>query len=121
MTVPLEIAFHGVDASDAVEQRVESEVEKLERHFDRITSCRVVIEAPHRRHSKGNLFDVKIHMTLPDHGDIVVNHNHGDKHQHEDPYVAIRDAFAAARRQLQDYVRIHQGKVKHHDDGADAV
>jgi cold shock CspA family protein len=34
---------------------------------------------------------------------------------HDDLYVAIRDAFAAARRRLQDYARRQRGVVKVHD------
>jgi len=121
MTVPLEIVFQGIAPSEAIERRIKTEVHKLERYHQRITACRVVVEAPHRRHSKGNLFQIRVHMTVPGHGDLVANQNHGDKHEHEDAYVAIRDSFAATRRQLQDFVRVHQGKVKSHGnhDAAD--
>jgi hypothetical protein len=36
------------------------------------------------------------------------------KPQHKDIDVAIRDAFKAARRQLQDYARRQRGQVKVH-------
>src|SRR4030095_15113929 len=39
---------------------------------------------------------------------------------HEDVYVAIRDAFNAAGRKLQDYARRHSGAVKVHDGGPPA-
>ncbi|MBT6442569.1 MAG: ribosome-associated translation inhibitor RaiA [Alphaproteobacteria bacterium] len=114
MTVPLEIVFQGIDPSEAIEQRIRAEVQKLERYHKRITACRVVVDEAHRRHSKGNLFQVRVHMTVPGHGDLVVNQNHGDNHAHEDAYVAIRDSFAATRRQLQEFVRVQKGKVKTH-------
>ncbi|MGB1547306.1 MAG: HPF/RaiA family ribosome-associated protein, partial [Alphaproteobacteria bacterium] len=58
METPLQISFRNMDPSEAVEANVREKAEKLERFFDRITSCRVVIEAPHRHHHKGKLYNV---------------------------------------------------------------
>ena len=115
MQVPLEIHFEDIGPSEAIEARARKEAEKLEEFYDRITSARVVISRPHRRHHKGNTYRVRIHMTLPGAPDIVVDHDPGDRYAHEDVYVAIRDAFRAARRQLQDEVRKRQGQVKVHE------
>ena len=102
MQVPLEIVFEGIDPSEFVEAKIRGEVDRLERFSDRITSCRVVVDAPHRHHKKGNLYLVRIHMTLPGGREVTINRNAHDKHAHEDAHVAIRDAFRAARRRLQD-------------------
>ncbi|MEZ5557595.1 MAG: HPF/RaiA family ribosome-associated protein [Pseudomonadales bacterium] len=115
MQTPLQIAWHGVDKSDALEEDIRGKVQKLEEFCDHITSCRVVVEAPHRHHNKGNLYRLRIDITVPDR-EIVVTRDPGDKHAHEDIYVAVRDAFDAARRQLQDYSRKRRGNVKHHDE-----
>jgi len=115
MQVPLQIQFEEIDPSAAVEARVREEAAKLEQFFDRITSTRVVVSKPHRRHRKGNSYRVRIHITLPGGGDIVIDRDPGDRGAHEDAYVTIRDAFRAARRQLQDSARKHQGKVKAHE------
>ncbi|MGF1609098.1 MAG: HPF/RaiA family ribosome-associated protein [Kiloniellales bacterium] len=115
MDVPLEVSFHNMDRSEAVEAKVREKAQKLERYFGRITSCRVVVEAPERRHAKGNLYRVKIELGVPARPPLIVNRHPGDKHSHEDVYVAVRDAFDAARRQLEDYAGKLSGKVKTHE------
>jgi cold shock CspA family protein len=87
---------------------------ELEQYYDRITSCRVVVEKEHRRHQKGNLYRVSVDLLVPG-KELVVSRKGPKNHAHEDVYVAIRDAFGAATRQLEDYVRSRQGKVKSHD------
>jgi cold shock CspA family protein/ribosome-associated translation inhibitor RaiA len=114
MQVEPETVFEGMDPSTAVEAAIAKEVTKLEQFYDRITACRVVIEAPHQRHQKGKLYNVRIHLTLPGQADVVASRHPGAHHAHEDAYVAIRDAFKAARRQLQDRVRTSRGQVKVH-------
>ncbi len=104
MEIPVQINFHDVDHSDAVEARIREKVEKLEQYSDRIIGCRVTVEAPHKHHHKGKLYTVKIDLTLPG-GEIVVAHDNHDDHAHEDVYVAIRDSFEAMRRQLKKHVR----------------
>lgn len=114
MTVPLQITFKDFPPSEAVELRIRERAERLERHHKRITECRVVVEAPHRKHQKGKLFHLNVLVVVPG-GEIIVNNESHDKHAHEDIYVAIRDAFAAAERQLEDFVRVKGGKVKTHE------
>lgn len=115
MQVPPQITFHNLDHSDAIENRVVEEITKLEQFYDRITSCRVVVERPQRRHQKGDTYAVRIFLELPGGKSIVVNRDAGQDHSHEDAFVAIRDSFGSARRQLQDLVRVRHGDVKHHD------
>jgi len=49
----------------------------------------------------------------------VVSRDHHDKQAHEDVYVALRDAFAAASRQLEEYGRIQRGEIKNHKPPTD--
>ncbi|MFZ0257493.1 MAG: HPF/RaiA family ribosome-associated protein [Gammaproteobacteria bacterium] len=114
MQLPLQIAFRNVDSSAAVEAYVRERAEKLDKFYDRIMACRVVIEVPHRHHHKGNLYRARIDLTVPD-GELVFSKEPGDEHAHEDIYVAIRDAFDGAQRQLEDYVRRRRGHVKTHE------
>lgn len=113
MQVPLEITFRGIPHSDAVETRVREKVAKLEKFCDNITSCRVAVEADHHHQHQGNLYKIRIDVNVPG-KHIVVSRDHHDKQSHEDIYVTLRDAFAAATRQLEEYVRIHRGEVKNH-------
>lgn len=114
MQVPLEIRFHNLDRSDAIEAAVRERAGKLERFAADIVSCRVTIEAPHKHRRQGKLYGVKVDLRLPG-GEIVASREPDAHHAHEDVYVALRDAFDAARRQLQDYVRVRQAKVKTHE------
>ena len=115
MQVPLKIVFEGMDPSPAIEKLIRDEAAALEQFYDRITSCRVVFERPHRHQHKGNVYAVRIHLDLPGQRDVIIDRSPGKDHRHEDPYLTVRDAFHEARRQLQDQVRIRRGKVKAHE------
>jgi len=114
MEVPLDLAFRNMDPSEAAAERVREKTAKLGQYFDRIHSCRVVIEAPHRHHHKGKIYKVSIEIGVPGQR-LVVNRSPDKKHAHEDVYVAIRDAFNDARRQLEHHARKTAGKVKFHE------
>ena len=113
MQTPLQISFRHMDTSDAVEARIRSRIEELERFFDRIISCRVVVECRHPRQHQGNLFRVRVDLKVPGH-EIVVGRDPEAHHAHEDVHVAIRDAFDATRRLLEDHIRKDRGEVKLH-------
>lgn len=114
MQIPVQVTFRNMDPSEAVEANVREKAEKLERYFDRIISCRVVVESPHRRHHKGKLYNVSIDIGVPG-KEIVVNHSGPKNHAHEDVYVAVRDAFKSASRRLEDHARKVRGEVKSHE------
>jgi ribosomal subunit interface protein len=104
-----------MERSDAVEAKIREKAAKLEQYYDKIMSCRVMVEAPHGHKHQGTLYQVRIELGVPD-GELVVSHEHHHKdHSHEDAYVAIRDAFDAMKRQLEDYARVRRGKVKQHE------
>lgn len=115
MQVPLKIDFQNMDRSDTVEAKVRERAEKLEQFYPRITGCRVTVVAPHRHHRKGKLYEVHIDVDVPG-KHILVNHAGPKNQAHEDVYVALRDAFDAARRQLEDHSRKVRQKVKHHEE-----
>jgi len=110
----LQITFRNMDASSAVEARVRELAAGLEHYCDEIISCRVVVETAHRHHHKGNLYHLRIDLTVPD-AELVVSRNPAQHHAHEDAYVAVQDAFAGIRRQLEDYMRKRRGQVKRHE------
>ena len=114
MQIPVEITFRDMPRWDKADSEVRKHVAELERFFDRITSCRVLIESPHHHHQNGQLCHVRIDLTVPGR-EIVVKRDPAEHRPHEDIHVAIRDAFRAARRRLQDYVRERRGLVKAHD------
>ena len=80
MKTPLNIHFEGLDPSEFIENRVREEVDKLEHFFDKIISCRVVVEKPHKHHHKGNLHHLRIDVTVPG-GEIVVKRSPDERQQ----------------------------------------
>lgn len=114
MQIPLQITFRHMDPSEAMEAKIREKAEKLDKFADHIMSCRVTVDQEHKHKSQGKLFSIKVDITVP--GNEIVITRHPDKHHaHEDPYVALRDAFDSAKRQLEDYVRKQRGKVKMHE------
>ena len=114
MELPLQISFRNMEPSPAVETRVREKAEKLAQYFHHLTSCRVVVEAPHRHHRKGKIYHVKIEMGVPRKPELVVSNEREENHAHEDVYIAIRDAFSTAERRLRDYAGQLQGKTNRH-------
>ena len=114
MQTPLQITFRGFPHSDAVEANIREKALKLEKFYPHITGCRVVVEAGHHHHHRGNLYHVRIDLTVPQ-KELVISYEKHDEHSHEDVYVVIRDAFHAARRRLEDYSRMQRGDTKTHE------
>jgi ribosome-associated translation inhibitor RaiA len=102
MKIAPQVTFDGSESSDAARSQILSEIDRLETHTRRITGCRVKVIAPSDKHRHGIGFQVHIWLTIPPHGDIVVNHAPSGDPRHEHAEAAIKDAFASARRQLDD-------------------
>ena len=118
MALVAETLFRNMEPSDAIKEKVADRMAWLEGHHTRITHLKVTIEAPHRNHQKGKIYHVKIAVGLPGRPDLLVSHEPEANHAHEDVYVAIRDAFDAARRQLKDISDVRNGKTKTHQEPA---
>lgn len=107
------VVFKGLPVSDAAEAAALRRITNLQRFSPRITGCRVVIARPHNNHAKGDLFSVRIDLLVPG-GEIVVNREHRFDQAHTDLAVAMRDAFRAARRKLEDRTRLIRARVRPH-------
>ena len=114
MQLPLQITFRNLRHSEAIEARIRERAEKLEKYSNRITSCRVAVEAQHKHHQHGNHYHVRVDVTVPD-GELVANREPDEHHSYTDVYVAIRDAFDTIRRQLEDHGRRQSRQVKAHE------
>jgi cold shock CspA family protein/ribosome-associated translation inhibitor RaiA len=114
MQLPLQIAFRNMEGTESIDAQIRRRAEDLDHFYDRIMGCRVVVESAHRHHHQGRIYHVRIDLTVPG-GEIVVNRDPAEHHAHEDLHVAIRDAFDAARRQLEDHVRHARGQTKTHE------
>lgn len=109
MQRPVQITYRDIAPTDALESQVREKAAKLEEVYPFITGCHVTLEVPHKHKHQGKDCTVRIDVRVPG-GELVVNRDH-----HEDMYVALRDAFDAAKRQLEDYGRKQRGDVKHHE------
>ncbi|MCC6468912.1 MAG: HPF/RaiA family ribosome-associated protein [Alphaproteobacteria bacterium] len=114
MNQQVEIIFRNAERSDAVESAVRERAEGLARLHDRLQHCRVVIEMTHRRMPKGREYRARIDLKLPG-KNLVVGRASAAAQSHPDVYVAIRHAFDAAQRRLQDFSRRRRGDVKSHE------
>lgn len=113
MQVPLQIAFEHMPPSEAIEARIRREAAELEKFYERMTAMRVVVGKAQHRHHKGDTYHARIHITVPGAADIVVSRDPSEDGAHEDFNVAVSDAFAAARRQLEDIVRVRRDAARH--------
>jgi len=109
-----EIDFQGVEATPAVEAAVATHLAQLEERWGRVTWCRVMIKAPSEHHRTSGLYEVHIHLSLPDGREVNVARTPTEDERHADLTFAIDDAFKHARRQLQDQARRMEGQVKQH-------
>jgi len=109
MQMPLQITIRDVPHSSALEAQIRERAAKLEAFHPRITSCRVTVEELGKHHHQGRHFRVHVDVRVPG-KEVLVNRDH-----HEDVYVALRDAFDAAKRQLEEVIREMRGDVKVHE------
>ncbi|HEY7165710.1 MAG TPA: HPF/RaiA family ribosome-associated protein [Candidatus Binatia bacterium] len=137
--IPLQITFKNMEPSEAIEARIRESAEKLESFYEDIMGCRVLVETPHKHHRKGKRYHVRVDLTVPG-GEFVIKREPKlitdtplrfpkapddialeetrelSKYvAHDDIQLAIRDAFDAGRRKLQDYARRRRGVVKLHE------
>jgi len=109
MKVPLVVTIHGFERSDALDAAIREHASKLELFHSNITSCRITAEEISKHRHQGRQFTVRIDLRVPG-KEILVTRDH-----HEDVFVALRDAFDSAKRQLEELVREHRGDVKVHE------
>lgn len=109
--IPFKITFRNIPPSDALWDNVQAHIENLEKFFDHIISCTVVLSIPHRHHHKGRIPHVSVHLLVPGNSLIVDREPERDG-GHEDIYVVISDAFHALSRKLEDYVERKRHFIK---------
>lgn len=107
MTNEFQVVFHNIDQSNALTDLVQKRIMKLERYCDQIITGRVVLDSPHNNHHKGKVYSVGLEIHTPSR-EVRVNQEQHDNHAHEDLYIAIRDAFNAAERQLKSVGKKHR-------------
>lgn len=123
------VTFRRIRGTENLEADVRKRLAKLDTYCSSIKTAHVTVEPSGRHHQQGNHYRVRIDLTVPG-AEIVVGHEAALRHiaratetdrvrkgdeperAHRNAHVAVREAFEAARRRLQDYVRVHRGEVK---------
>ena len=130
--IPTQVTFRGLPHADPLESEIRERVAWLEQFYAGIIRCRVIVELPHQHRHDGGHFHIRIELTVPGGSPIVVSHepslHHGlkdveaESHHKETEIervhryagVAVREAFDAARRRLEDFAREQRGATKTH-------
>jgi len=103
MPIPLQITFQGCEPSDTVRASIEREFARLQTHDHHLASGRVTVIGPSDHHKHGTGFEIHILLSLPPHQNIVISHAPSDSRRHEHAEAAVKDAFAAVRRRIDDF------------------
>jgi ribosomal subunit interface protein len=114
MQRPLKITARDFELTEAMQEDIRNRVTALEQYYDRISGCEVTVDAPVHHHRKGGPFHVHLRVTVP-RGEIEINRQAAD-----DLAIALRDAFDAARRRIEDHVRELDRRVKTHAESPHA-
>ena len=102
----VQITFRGIKSSAALEADIRERAAKLDHFHGHVMSCRVVLEQAARHKRQGKEFVLRLDIKVAG-AEIAVNREHS-----EDPFIAVKDAFDAAYRQLEDQARRQRGDVK---------
>lgn len=109
----IHITFHQLDHSKALEQEIYQKAEKLFKTHPFIMDCRIVVNSPHHHKHKGNLYQIRVDIKVPGE-ELIVNKQKEKEHSHENPYIAVSNAFKTAEHLLQQYKEKTHDIVKHH-------
>ncbi|MFB6276359.1 MAG: HPF/RaiA family ribosome-associated protein [Halothece sp.] len=113
MELPLEVSYRNITKTEALEDLVQKQVGKLEKVCDHINSCRVAIEREHDNPNTGSPYRVRIDLTVKRGHELAVDKNSGENRNYEALEPLIKEAFNAARRQLQELTERQRNEVKH--------
>ncbi len=103
MDSKLQIVWRDIQPDKALDEAIREHTAKLEKRFERITHTRVTVSLPHKHQKEGRIFDFNIDVSIPGH-EIVVSHNGNGSSAADEPGIALRNAFDAAQRKLNDYL-----------------
>ena len=113
MVIPVQVTFRNMSTSETLETAIRERAAKLDRFHPHIMTCRVAVEAARHRQMRGNLFHVRVDVTVA-HGEIVASGDTSAPTPQENVYVALHDAFDQVRRRLEEHAQRIRGDVKRH-------
>lgn len=109
MQRPLQIVFRDMPPSEAVETHIREKMKKLESLYPHIIGCKATVEIAGKHKHQGQLYNARLDISIPG-SELVIN-----REKDEDIYVALRDAFDVAKRQLTEHGQRLRGEVKSHE------
>ena len=116
MQIPIQITFRGMTPSPAIESLIRERGARIERFYDRIIRCHVIVDMPHRHQRKGRQYAVHVDITTPD-SEIVVTRAADPDESHQELQTAVRNAFDVATRQLENSVGRRRAHLsRRHDE-----
>ena len=110
MKLPFELLQKDVTLTPGMAEDIRSRAEKLDRFYERIMRCRVTVEGSGIHHRQGR-YGVTIDLTVPG-SELLVR-----KYAAANLELALKGAFGAATRRLEDYLRRRRGLIKRHAVG----
>lgn len=113
MSFEVTVTFRDMTPSPALRADIEKHAQRLLRFAPRLQSCSVTVSRAERRHRQGNHYLVHVSAVMPGRT-LEAGRGNGSDRSHEDPYLVVRDAFDAVRRQAEDFMRIRRGDTKTH-------
>lgn len=120
MESPVQITYRDVDPNPSMDAAIRKQVDRLDALYPKIISCRVAVETASQRHRTGNPFQIHIDLSVPG-AELIVGRPQSKGNQHHDFFIALRDAFRAARRELKTYSQKQRVDVKRHDAAPHAL
>jgi ribosome-associated translation inhibitor RaiA len=112
MPLSIRITWRDIEPSAVLGARIRELAQRLSKFNAEIIHCHVIIALPHKHSHQGRVYEVRIEVTTPG-THLIAQHDHPERHSHEDPYVAVRDVFQSMRRQLEDHEKKRRQDVKH--------
>lgn len=99
MQIPLQITFRDLPHSPILESQIREHAIKLDEFHNHLMGCRIVVDMPHKHQHQGKLYHIRINLTVPG-NELAITRN-----PHEDFFVALREAFDDAKRQLEELAK----------------
>ena len=108
MQTPLNIRFHHMDRSAAIEAKLREKIEKFDSFYNDFISCSITVECINPKKLNGSLYSIHININRPSNICITT------KHEHEDINVALKEAIHSITMQLEENKDRAHDKIKHH-------
>lgn len=108
---PYDISFADSAPSPATRVKIEEQLMRLSRFYDRIQDCKVFVRIPHK-HGGLRQFHINIQLDIPGKR-IAVSRDPEVNDSHSDIKMAIKDAFDKAIRQLEDFLKLRRDMREH--------